>query len=101
MRRVREITSKEENFRVEMVPGTGVGHIRRDSVKPEPEGTIILIPFRITGYDRDCDGGMMARLEALSLDGDTTGWKEDCIGLYHDIALVTSLEEIQGLIKGE
>ena len=57
MRFIREITSKEENFRVEPLtttPEVIAKVIRRDFVEPEPVGTIVLFPFRITGYGRDC-----------------------------------------------
>ena len=88
MRRLREITVAEENFRVEQKPGLGTSFIRRDPVEPEPIGTCIAKAFRIVGYDRDCDGSLMARLAAIDSDGQTTGWKADCIGLYPNTAVV-------------
>jgi hypothetical protein len=48
----------------------------------------VAVVFRITGYDRDCDGSLMARLEAVDNHGFTTGWTQDCLGLYPDTALV-------------
>lgn len=66
MRRIREVTAEEENFRLEGVQGCKV--IRRDPVEAEPVGTVILVPMRVMGYDRDCDGSLMARLEQLGLD---------------------------------
>jgi hypothetical protein len=96
MRKIREITAEEENFRVEHPPQSLVGVIKRDPVKPEPEGTVILMPFRIAGYDSDCDGSLMARLEALTSDGEhATGWALDCIGLYPDSGYVVSSEELK------
>lgn len=80
MRRIREITAEEENFRGEAI-APGAFMVRRDPVEPEPVGTIVLLPFRVTGYDQDCDGSLMARLESIDLDGRRTGWDPDCIGL--------------------
>ena len=67
--------------------------------EPEPVGTILLIPFRITGYHKDCDGSDMAKLEAIDSSGDATGWTQDCIGLYPNSELVTTLEELKSLFK--
>lgn len=97
MRPVKEITAAEENFRTEPVPGAAFDVIKRDSVKPEPEGTIILVPFRITGYDPDCDGSLMARLEAIDKDGEATGWETNCHGLYPSTNLVVTPEELKAL----
>jgi hypothetical protein len=97
MRPVKEITSAEENFRTEPVPGTAFDVIKRDPVKPEPEGTIILVPFRITGYDQDCDGSLMARIEAIDKFGEATGHTINCHGLYPEVDLVVTLEELKAL----
>ncbi len=83
-----------------MVPVPGIvsaDTFRRDPVKVEPEGTIILLPFKIVGYDKDCDGSAMARLEAIDIDGRTTGWCPDCIGLYPDSGLVVTQDELNAL----
>lgn len=79
MRPIREIAASEENFHLEqngqfMVP-------RRDPVEPEPVGTIVLLPFRVTGYDLDCDGSLMACLDNIEIDGSQTGWSPRRIGL--------------------
>lgn len=66
MRRIREISAKEENFRTEVIEGFAV--IRRDPVIPEPIGTIILVPMVVMGYDRDCDGSLMARFEQVDIE---------------------------------
>lgn len=97
MRPVREITNEEENFRTEPVPGTALEFIKRDPVKPEPEGTIILVPFRIAGYDPDCDGSLMARLEAINKDGEVTGYTTDSHGLGPSTHLVVTPEELRAL----
>ena len=97
MRPVREITAEEENFRVET---KGPFHvIRRDPVEPEPVGTIIMMAFRITGYDRDCDGSLMARFEQIDKDGEITGWEPKHLGLYPDTDLVVSPEELRALFE--
>ena len=95
MRPIREITAEEENFRVEAIAGFSV--VRRDSIKPEPEGTIILKAFRVTGYDRDCDGGLMARLENIDSKCASTGWEENCIGMDSTSGLVVTEEEWRSL----
>lgn len=87
LRPVREITAVEENFRLESFPGEGKV-IRRDPVEPEPVGTYVVMCFRITGYDRDCDGSLLARLEQVDMEGRTTGWATDGLGLYPDTDLV-------------
>jgi len=99
MRKIREITSKEENFRV--VPlAPGAVTTKCDPIQPEPIGTIILIPFKIIGYDQDCDGSLMARLGSLGLDDiKNTGWETSHIGLYPDSGFVVSKKELSELIK--
>ncbi|MBI2099644.1 hypothetical protein HYT45_04560 [Candidatus Uhrbacteria bacterium] len=107
MRPVREVTAEEENFRFEehgTLPG---GVIRRDPVEPEPAGTIVLMAFRVTGYDPDCDGSLMAQLEQVHIDGsnETTGWHPSSIGLYPQSEIVVTQEELRSLFakaqKGE
>lgn len=97
MRPVRKITAAEENFRMEPVPDTDFSLIRRDPVEPEPVGTIILQAFRISGYGRDCDGSLMARLENIDKNGEPTGWETKCIGLYPDTSLVISKGELRNI----
>lgn len=95
MRPAREVTAEEEGFRMErrgifMLP-------RRNSVEPEPVGTIVLKAFRITGYDPDCDGSLMARLENIGCDGEETGWAPRSVGIYPDCDLVVTPEELAEL----
>jgi hypothetical protein len=98
MRTVRKITAKEENFRTE--PFGGVGEIiKRDFVKPEPEGTIVLMAFRITGYNQDCDGSAMARLDNIDRNGETTGWSVTNMGLSHEDTLVITKQELKKMFK--
>lgn len=85
--RIPEITAERENFRMEeFLPG--VERIRRDPVEPVPVGTCIAMVFRVTGYDQDCDGSLMARVEHVDRHGDATGWEETRIGLYPDTDVV-------------
>ena len=93
MRPAREITEKEENFRTERMEGTPFLVSRRDPVEPEPVGTVVLMAFRITGYDRDCDGSLMARLDRIDKGGEETGWSPDKIGLFPDSTVVVTSEE--------
>lgn len=95
MRRIREIAAEEEGFRLEPVAGSRLANIRRNAVEPEPVGTIILKPFRIVGYDPDCDGSLMARLAALDGELNETGWVADRIGLYPSTGLVVTDSELR------
>lgn len=101
MRPVRKITAKEENFRLEPIPGTCLNAIRRDSVEPEPIGTIVLEAWRITGYDKDCDGSLMARLERIDRDGNPTGATRTHCGLYSEASLVVTPEELKAMFEGK
>lgn len=95
MRPARKITAEEENYRtVEMIPGNpSLLTSKRDPIEPEPVGTIVLMAFRITGYDPDCDGSLMARLEQIDRDGETTGWNPKNLGLYPSVDIIVSMEE--------
>jgi hypothetical protein len=101
MRPVREITAEEENWRTEdMIPGDSRFQvIRRDPVQPEPIGTIVLMAFRVTGYDPDCDGSLMGRFEHIDRDGESTGWTPKSIGLNPTTDLVVTLEEWQAMFR--
>ena len=95
MRPVREITADEENFRTEPI-SDDMPHmqvIRRDFVEPEPVGTIVLMAFRVAGYDADCDGSAMARLQHIDKDGEETGWYPAQLGLHPGCELVVSAAE--------
>ena len=56
-----------------------------------------MMAFRVTGYDPDCDGSLMARLEQISTDGETTGLTVESIGLYPDTGLVVTPDELEKL----
>lgn len=99
MRPVRQVSAEEENFRMEPMGGFRV--IRRDPVEPEPVGTLVLMAFRITGYDPDCDGSLMARLEQVSSDGTPTGWETNSHGLYPGSEVVVTAEELSQLFGEE
>lgn len=95
MRPVREITMEEENFRTEQRGNFIL--MRRDPVEPEPIGTIVLMAFRVASYTKDCDGSLMATLEAIDNEGEETGAKIKNIGLYPSTELVVTLEEWQAM----
>lgn len=61
---------------------------RRDPVEPVPVGSYVVMVFRVTGYDPDCDGSLMARLEQVDKEGDATGWSPNQLGLYPDTDLI-------------
>jgi hypothetical protein len=91
IRRVPEVTAEQENRRtVPFASGPGFRMVtsKCDPVEPVPVGTYVALVFRVTGYDQDCDGSLMARLERVDADGRETGWKESAIGLYPDCAWV-------------
>lgn len=90
MKPLPEITDEQENFRMEQIPGMrpGVVRFKRDPVEQVPVGTVVAMMFRVTGYDPDCDGSLMARMEAVDKDGGITGWEVDCIGLYPESTVV-------------
>jgi len=88
---VREITAEEENHRFEPLasgPGLNAVTSRRDPVEPVPVGTYIVKVFRVTGYDPDCDGSLMARLANVNRNGEESGWEPTQLGLYPDSTLV-------------
>jgi hypothetical protein len=62
-------------------------------IKP-PVGSYVAMVFRVTGYDPDRgetpESATMARLEHVDLDGETTGWEAQQIGLYDTTAQVLS-----------
>ena len=101
MRPVREVTAEEENFRIEPMDGRpNIGFIRRDPVEPEPVGTIVLLAFRVTGYDRDCDGSLLARLAQIDFQLlEETGWETNNHGLYQSSEIVVSDDELRKLYE--
>lgn len=113
MRKIRQITVEEENFRVEeYVDIEGISVIRRDPIEPEPVGTIVLMPFKITGYDRDCDGSLLARLVGLSFCNkeicnssngrvDRGGWVKTNVGLYPTSGFIVTEEELLEMFRAD
>lgn len=81
VRRVPDVSDRE-NFRLVPAWNGAFTGIRRDPVKPVPVDTIVLKAFRVAGYDQDCDGSLMARLEEIDDEGSPTGWEQNCIGLH-------------------
>jgi len=92
MRRVKDV-SKIDNARIETRGGFAV--IKRDPIEPERVGAIVLLPFRVTGYDRDCDRSLMARLEGIDADGNATGWDVNSVGIANGV--VVTLDELKAL----
>lgn len=84
---IQEITADEENFRTETF-APGMAMVKRDPVEPVPVGTYVAMVFRVTGYDADCDGSLMARVERVDNDGEPTGWTAESLGLYRDSTVV-------------
>jgi acyl dehydratase len=69
-------------------PGFNAVTIKRDFVKPVPEGTYVAMVFEVVGYDQDCDGSAMARFRAVNRHGEPTGWEPSHLGLYADTDVV-------------
>lgn len=86
-RPIPEITAEQENFRLER-HSSGFVMPHRDAVEPLPTGSYVAVIFKIVGYDRDVDGSLMARLEAVDHEGEETGWCEDHVGLYPGTGVV-------------
>ena len=99
MRPVREITVAEENRRMVPFVGTNMVTSKCDGIEPEPVGTIVLMAFRITGYDPDCDGSLMARVENIDRAGESTGWESNSHGLYHNVDIVITAEEWRAMFE--
>lgn len=89
LRPMPEITREQENFRLESLDGN-FKVVRRDPVEPVPVGTYVVKVFRVTGYDKDCDGSLMARLAAVDSYGQTTGWAPTNLSLYPNNTLVVN-----------
>ncbi|MCU1616152.1 MAG: hypothetical protein JWO98_3692 [Frankiales bacterium] len=57
-------------------------------------GSYVAVVFRVDGYDPDVgetqETATMARLVNVGVDGEETGWEENCIGLYSTSARVVS-----------
>lgn len=99
MKAMPVITAEQENFRLEPV-GENVSVIRRDPVEPVPVGTYVAQVFRVTGYDPDCDGSLMARLEGVDQAGEATGLEHNFIGLNPDsFVVLDSPDELHGMVK--
>ncbi len=102
MRPVREITSEEENARFEPFfenDKIEAKILKRDPVKPEPEGTIVLMAFVVDGYDEDCDGALGARLKNISADMEETGWYPNKVELYPTDTVVVTEAEWRGFFN--
>lgn len=91
MKEVPKITAEQENARfVPLAEGTGFHAvtIKRDPIQPVPVGTYVVKVFRVTGYDPDCDGSLMARLAQVSRNGEETGWEPTHLGISPDSSLI-------------
>ena len=94
MRPINSVLAERENFRI-----MGPGLITRDTVKPEPEGTIVLIPFVIKEYVPNRHGSLMVHLIGINKDFVNTGWDETNVGLYNSSILVIEPDEFKELFK--
>jgi hypothetical protein len=98
MRKIRKVSDEEAGFGTKEV-SPGVNVIKQNPVEAEPVGTVVLLPFVITGYDPDCDGSLMARLKNINLDGQETGWEPSGLGLDEYRGFVTGVTEIIEMSK--
>jgi len=82
IRRVRDVSEAEGARSEQMIPGDGrFLTTHRNPVEPEPVGTYVALVFRVDAYRPDCDGSLMARLEAVNERGEGSGWFPDALGL--------------------
>ena len=89
IRRMKAVSKEEENLQIIPIPGVpNAVTIKVDSIEPLPVGSLIIFMFRITGYDKDCDGSLLARLEKINYKGETTGLELNHVGLYEDCTWV-------------
>lgn len=90
LRPVPDVTDRENARVVPFVEGIGFHAmtVRRDPVEPVPVGTHVVLVFRVTGYDPDCDGSLMARLARVDKNGEETGWEPAQLTLSPDSALI-------------
>lgn len=104
------VTPEQENHRfVDFLSGAVVmpGETRFvtskvDPVEPLPVGSYVAMIFRVTGYDPDCDGSLMARLEQVDRNGESSGWEPTQLGLYEDYDVVLDNPgDLHDLIDGD
>lgn len=90
MKQVPDISDRENARVVPFAEGAGFKAVtvKRDPIEPVPVGTIVAFAFRVTGYDPDCDGSLMARLERIDFDGEATGWEPTHLGLHADATVI-------------
>ncbi len=97
---IPEVTAEAERFRLErrgpfLTP-------RRDPIEPVPVGSFVVMVFRVTGYDPDCDGSLMARVAHVDREGEPTGWEARALGLYPDSTVqIDAPAELWGLATEE
>ena len=60
------------------------------------------MPFRIVGYSPDSDGSLMAELQSIDRQGDSTGSVVRNVTLYPDVALaLRDRAELSGLFEDD
>lgn len=76
--------------------------VKRDFVKPVPEGTYIAMVFRVVGYGQDCDGSALVEVECVDQHGEPTGWGSNALGLHADVDVVLDGPgDLHDLIDGD
>lgn len=93
--------TKEEVRFEEFAPGCSMLKVINPK-EPVPVGTLVARLFRVAGYDPDCDGSLMARLDSIDSDGRETGWSVRAVGLYPGSAVILeSPDELHRLANRE
>jgi hypothetical protein len=82
VKRAPDVSEKEDCKIVPIEGWPNAVTFKRKPVEPVPVGTYIAMVFRVTGYDPDCDGSLMARFEHVDEQGEATGWEPKNLGLY-------------------
>jgi len=102
MRPLTDISDRENAKVIDL--GQQMMTIHVNYVEPEPVGTIVLMPFRITGYTQDYDGSALTSLEPLFYDEDTGKLEADADPtpyqfINKNVAIVASEAEVLTLFK--
>jgi len=88
---IKKFQKPEDKARVESLgSNNNVQYLtlKRDFVPPVPEGSYVIMVFKVTGFGSDCDGSALPVLEQVDFDGRTTGWTENMVGLHGNTALI-------------
>jgi len=100
---LRTLKKPDENHRYRQIgtaqDGGAIVTSQRDFVHPVPVGGHVVMIFRVTGYDPDCDGSALARLEHVNTKGETSGMTLDCMGLWDGDLIVDDPSDLLEFVR--